>query len=480
LSDVGTACSLALTGHPLQRAGAWAVVAMAGRRAAEEVTDSDLDRVSTRVVRDVCTAATATKDDAVYDWWKVLFALYPNSKPTHAKRTRDRSQLEAEVAEWFVADGQNDGQPWPCSFCGGLTGTVWTKSQLPMFDTNKALNTLPPGLRGWPVCRGCRIAAWVLPYGAWVTAGSATVLSCEREEVEREFAFSNVRRSEWLLQVGFGGKGEPAGARPERVVLAALRTLAGELPAAATLWTFKNDNQEPWLRVTRARRATPRFLARIDANAPLRRGWGLLVGAMTQRDKQGKPLNDGRAEAARLLFEAGDGRSRPFLGQLSRLLLSSDHSWRAQNRDALTRISFDYAKEVLGMDVDAYKLSPVASLLADWIEHGSGNPRGRVAEYRSVALSGYKLGVLLTAAHFRLALDGRKVTAGPEDWAPLIQQRPRAWEQRMLLAASVLQLLQQRGVAISKKQGTDEEAEERAEELIERPIITAYEEEESM
>ncbi|SCK12573.1 hypothetical protein [Streptomyces sp. WMMB 322] len=471
-----TASPLTVTGHPLQRAGAWAVVAMAGKQSAEEVTDSDLDAVAARVVQDVCTAATASKDDPAYDWWKVLFALYPNSKPTHAKRPRDRAVLEAEVAGWFEADRQGGLERWPCTFCGASTRKTWTKSHLPMFDTNKALNTLPPGSPGWPVCRGCRLAAWTLPYGAWVTAGSATVLSCERAKVEQGFVRSNIRRSEWLLQVGFGSKGEPAGARPERVILAALRTLGAGLPAAATLWTFKNDNQEPWLRITRSRRTIPRFLARIEANAPLRRGWGLLVAAMTERDKQGKPLKDGRTEAARLLFEADDGRSRSFLDQLARMLLNVE-SWRLENRAALTQLAFDYAKEVLGMDVDPHKPSPVASLLADWIEHGSGSPRGRVAEYRSVALSDYKLGLLLMKAHSRLCLDGREVAAGPEDWAPLIQQRPRAWEQRMLLFAGVLQMLQQRGVAIGEKQGMDEEEDEEVERLIEEPIITAYDEE---
>lgn len=113
-------------------------------------------------------------------------------------------------------------------------------------------------------------------------------------------------------------------------------------------------------------------------------------------------------------------------------------------------------------------LEPVATLVADWIEHGSGEPRGRLAEYRRVALNDYHLGHLLNRAQFRLMLDGRPVAAGPEDWRPFIERRPRAWEHRMLLAARVIQLLQERDVKVSDAAGS---ADEETERLVEQPIL---------
>ncbi|MEU8097216.1 hypothetical protein [Streptomyces rubiginosohelvolus] len=460
----GTAPALIATSHPLQRAGAWAVAVMADRATPEAVTVADVDAVAARVVEDVVAAASAPKEATAYDWWKVLFALYPNSKATHNKRTRDRAVLMPEVAALFAPDAA--GPPkWPCTFCGTPAAVVWTKSNLPMYDTNKALNTLPPGVSGWPICRGCRVAAWAMPYGAWVTAGSATVLSCEQDSAERDFAARNVLRARRIRQLGFPEPG--VGTRPEAVVLRALKSLGPDLPTAATLSSFKNDNQEPWLRVTRTRRAVPVFLAVVEGNAEPRRGWRLLEIALVHRDKSGQPVTNGPAEAARLLFEAEDGKSRSLLSQLHRLLDGPDASWSLRNRAALTRLAFIYAEEVLGMKPD---LKPVATVIADWIEHGSGAPRGRLAEYRSVALSDYKLGTLLMQAHFRLTLDGRKVAAGPEDWQPLIQQRPRAWEQRMLLSATVLQLLQQRGVGVNERP-VEPDAEARTEAMVGLPIL---------
>ncbi|WP_187144804.1 hypothetical protein [Streptomyces sp. So13.3] len=454
---------LRATSHPLQRAGAWAAAVMAGCERPDQVGVSDLDEVAARIVADACRAAVAAKDAPAYDWWKVLFALYPNAKVTHAGRTRDEDVLRAALAGMFAPDAL-DGGTWPCTFCGTDASALWAKSMLPMFDTNKALNTLPPGVAGWPVCRGCRVAMWALPYGSWVTAGSATVLSCEREGAERQFAERNVQRARRIMHAGFTGLA--AGARPELVVLRALRGVGPEL-CATTLWSFKNDNQDPWLRVTRTRRAIPRFLAMVEGNAPLRRGWRLLELALTQRDKSGKVAAHGAAEAARLLFEAEDGRSRSVLRQVNYLLREAEGTWSPRDLSDLARLAFTYAEEILGMDVD---LMPVATVIADWIEHGSGSPRGRLAEYRSVALSDYKLGLLLVQAHGRLWFDGRPPQAGPEDWKPLLQQRSRAWEQRMLLFASVSKLLVERGVAVNEKP-VDAQERERTERLVELPVL---------
>lgn len=459
-ADVASAPPLTLTSHPLQRAGAWAVAVLAGRATVDEVTAEDLDTVADRLVSEVCTAAVAAKGSAAYDWWKVLFALYPNSKATHSKRAKERAVLQHAVAELFAPDA--DAAPsHPCTFCGSAATMVWTKSNLPLFDTNKALNTLPPRVAGWPVCRGCRIAAWAIPYGAWVTAGSATVLSCEAEAAERDFVERNARRARRIMQLGFGGL-LGAGARPELITLRALRSVRAEL-SATTLWSFKNDNQEPWLRVTRTRRAVPRFLAIVDGNAPLRRAWRLLEVSLTRRDKDGNVLSSGPSEAARLLFEAEDGRSRSLLLQLERLLHDKDRPRYSQDQAELTRLAMTYTKEVLGMEPE---LTPVATLLADWIEQGT-SPRGRWAEYYNVSQNGYQLGLLLHQAQNRLMLDGRPVPATAKDWKPLITKRTGSWEHRLLLSPTVATLLTERGVLFNKPVDTDEDR--RVRELLDNP-----------
>lgn len=464
MGPVTATAPLTLSSHPLQRAGAWAVTILTKRRTPEDVSADDLRVVAETLVGDICAAAVARKDTPAYDWWKVLFAQYPNSKATHSKRPREYAVLQPEIEALFLPD-QVERPVLPCTFCGRAATVVWTKSHLPMFDTSKALNTLPPRTAGWPVCWGCRIAAWALPYGAWVTAGSATVLTCEHPGAEREFAVCNVQRARRIAQAGFSSL--PATAHPERVVAVALRRLAPSLPAASVLWSFKNDNQEPWLRVTRTRRATPRFLAVVDGRAPVRAGWHLLEQALTVRDKTGQLVVSGAEAAARLLFEAESGPSRSLLLAIHRAL--DDQGWQrsAFELDALGQLAFTYAEEVLGMQ--STQLNAVAAMLADWIEHGSASARGKFAEYRKAALNDYQLGVLLMQAQSRLLLDGHKPAVGPDDWAPVIAKRPRAWESRMLLFAAVMQQLAQRKVAINDSHSSDDP--ERIEQLVEQPIL---------
>ncbi|WP_207930238.1 hypothetical protein [Streptomyces hainanensis] len=469
-SVTATDAVLVATGHPLQRAGAWAVAVLAEQPSPGDVTDQHLDDVAQRLVDDVCAAATAPSDSDAYDWWKVLFALYPNSKATHSKRSRLRRDLEPEIAALFARDEPRGTavKAYPCTFCGTPATTLWTKSNLPMFDTNKALNTLPAAVAGWPACRGCRIAAWALPYGAWVTAGSATVLSCETEAAERRFAERNVLRARRVMQLGFGKL--RVGSRPELVALNALRYADVEL-AATTLWSFKNDNQEPWLRVTHARRAVPRFLAIVQGNAPLRRGWRLLEVALTQRDADGAVVRSGPAEAARLLFESEDGDGRSLLVQLNRVLGDPDRRLPLRHRVDATRLAFTYAKEILGMEPD---LTPVATMVADWIEHGGGGPRGRWAEFESAHLRPHQLGQVLDLAKRRLYATGREVPCTEDDWRPFILNRPGGWAQRMLLSMAVVRILQERGVAVSQAPA-DPNEEARVEQLLSQPMLSSQE-----
>lgn len=390
--------------HPVQRCGAWAVAVLAGRESPEAVTQDDLDTAAERLTSDVVRAATAPKDGSGYDWWKVLFALYPNAKPTHALRSHDPDVLRPGVAAMFAPDPPT-GAFRPCTFCSQPSPVLWAKSTLPMFDTTKAVNSLPPRTAGWPVCRACRVAVWALPYGAWLTAGSATVMTCDNAAVMRSFTRRNADRASKIQQLGFDGL--PANAAAETITLAALRANAADAPAGATLWMFKNDNQDPWLRVTATSGGTPTFLRRMYAEPDCRWGWGALQAALTRRDKEGRVTTSGAAEAAKTLFEP-EGQPPGRLLRTLRNLTDDPGRVTARKVTAWRALCHLYLKEICGMDTDQLsRLKPVRELLADWITQ-EPNPRGRFNEYRQVAGKPYELQKLLMTASARLYLDGRQ------------------------------------------------------------------------
>lgn len=447
-----TMVRLTLTGHPVQRCAAWAVAVLAGREHPDEVSADDLDSVAGRLVDDVVRAATAAKEAVAYDWWKVLFALYPNSKATHGGRTRDADVLRPQIADLFAIDPMSV-RLRPCTFCGSPSGVLWTKANLPLFDTDRAVNTLPPRSAGWAVCRPCRIAMWALPYGAQVTAGSATVLTCEDEHVERQFVQRNVKRSARIRQLGFSGL--RADASPEAVTLAVLADPAVHRPVGTTLWMFKNDNQDPWLRVTSTRVAVAGFLRHLQADPRAWEGWRHLSRALTRRDAQGVVVQRGADAAAKTLFDREgqqtDGLLRTLRARAQRTDQVSPRALRAWG--ALSRL---YAKEMYGMDSSGLK--PVVDVLVGWIT-AEKNPRGRFVEYRDVASYSYKLQQLLMKATARLVLDGRCPADVTEAMPMLTGEGAQGWRLRGQLFFEVVAVLMERGVQIGKKTETDDEGE---------------------
>ncbi|HEU0087550.1 MAG TPA: hypothetical protein VFQ77_07850 [Pseudonocardiaceae bacterium] len=82
-----TTVRLELTGHPVQRCGAWAVTLLAGREHPNEVSTNDLESMAGQLVNDVVRAATAAQGSEHYDWWKVNEAGV--TEDTFARRVSD-------------------------------------------------------------------------------------------------------------------------------------------------------------------------------------------------------------------------------------------------------------------------------------------------------------------------------------------------------------------------------------------------------
>ena len=326
---------------------------------------------------------------------------------------------------------------------------LWAKSHMPLFDTTHAVNTLPPHTAGWPVCRGCRMALWTLPYGAWVTAGSATVLTCGNPAVERRFVARNVIRDTRIQQVGFAGV--PAGACAEAITLAALRAHAADAPADAVLWSFKNDNQEPWLRVSATRQAVGRLLVRIESDPATRQGWHRLRRALAHPDKD----PGGYTAIARTLFVDDRGSADRLLHVL--LLKFTDPPADPVATDGWRRLARAYQEEMYGMDVE--RLAPARRLVADWIMAVS-NPRSRFNEYAKDAAKAYALHKLLMTASARLLRDGHQPPDISGIAPTLLSTGPDGWRWRAQLFFEVVADLVAKKAEIGRKPDDEDETDD--------------------
>jgi CRISPR-associated protein Cst1 len=281
------------------------------------------------------------------------------------------------------------------------------------------------------------------------------VLTCGEDGVEREFAVRNVTRARRILHLGFAGLS--ANASAELVTLHALREHASRASAGSTLWVFKNDNQEPWLRVTATRGGVPVFLRRMRADPDCRRAWAMMTAMLTERDKSGQVKTSGAVKAAKMLFDPAGQPGARLQDRLPRelLRLASDLSrftplallaWRA-----LCRL---YLEVMYGMDVGQVK--PARELIADWITQEK-NPRGRFNEYTRASGSAFKLQKLLMLASARLMLDGHRPPDITGVAPALLAQDENGWRLRGLLFFDVVADLSGRGVEIGQKTEDEDE-----------------------
>jgi CRISPR-associated protein Cst1 len=233
-----------LTHHPFQRAGAWAAAAVTGKEHPSLVDAADLDGLAAMITADATGAALTVKDGPGYAWWKVLFACYPNSPATHAARARwGRDGVSAKIADLFAADEPATIQG-PCDLCGTPASCRWGKSLRPLAAPANHVNSQPAG--GWPVCRECRIAMWLLPYGS--ASNGHLMLTCG--SVADEALEAAIARNCVIANREAIGAGLPAWPEGHEWLSPVFAALA-EHPGAPELLRWRNDNKAPFLAAVR-------------------------------------------------------------------------------------------------------------------------------------------------------------------------------------------------------------------------------------
>ncbi|MCZ1012260.1 hypothetical protein [Streptomyces lydicus] len=161
-----------LAPHPLQRSGAWAAALMADRTHPHHVTTADLDSLAERIAADCDRSGHLSKDEPGWAWLVRLAGMYPQSPPVHPSRSKSTRPIGPRVRDFLGPDPdpsqvQASGQEvWPCFLCGAAGASIrWGKDRFPLSDSTSHLNNSVVYGGGYPLCRGCRVALWALPYG---------------------------------------------------------------------------------------------------------------------------------------------------------------------------------------------------------------------------------------------------------------------------------------------------------------------------
>ena len=298
-----TSPPVALTPHPLQRVGAFALARLAGVKHPEQVGEPELER-AVSVMHDDLYATTRLPDSKAPDgfWLAASYLFWPNSKLNTTNRNKlsvtERRDL---LREWRMLPGPGDLLGVPCALCGREACGFYGKVDVPLGASVNYRNTTPRGHDGLALCRGCLASFHALPYGCAIAGGRAAVLHSWDDQFLQGVVGRQVHRMRQNAGVASGRFGERRPYARQVAALGRIRAYDERLTAGVDLMVFSNSNKEPtldvhamsqplaeWVRVTRHRpdmAAGWRYLVRAH-HGPKVPGWSALARNLFDRPRR--------------------------------------------------------------------------------------------------------------------------------------------------------------------------------------------------
>lgn len=351
-----------LTAHPLQRAGAFALAAIAGVPHPERISEQQLRDAAWEMEQDLqATAGITGSGEPGGFWLSVSQLLWPNTKAlAHPGRSgMPIEERRAWIRSWRMVRGTGQALGVPCALCGRLASAYHGKVDVPLGASVEYRNTTARGQEGMPLCRGCLASFHALPYACAIAKGRATVVhSWDDEFLSKEVA-SQVRRMRRRADVAAGRFGADRPYRQQVAALYEIREYSEAITAGVELLVFSNSNRKQVLDQHVMDQPLAAWLRNVRYDPRFVDGWRYLIRAHT-RSKQMKGLS----VLANDLF--GQPWRIPLTAARYLRTLASDCGMPPAEAAALAGIVFDYARKVLEMaDSDAQEIRALAGKVAD-------------------------------------------------------------------------------------------------------------------
>lgn len=278
---------VALTAHPLQRIGAYALAALAGVNSPAAISGEQLRAVTKRMTEDAVTAALV-RDTKVPEgfWLKCSLSFFPNSPMNHPSNgQKSESAIGEAIARWRSKPDPGQAPGVPCVLCGRPAAGFYGKVDVPLAESDLYRNSTPRGHQGMALCWPCLCCFHALPYGSQLTGGPANALHSWDDDFLAWSVRTQWERNRREILVGRGVPRQP----PSREAMA-LRVLRGyddELDAGVELLVYSNNNRGQTLDVHVIDQPLAEWL-RASIRLPQRRaGFVALLRAHRGADRPG-------------------------------------------------------------------------------------------------------------------------------------------------------------------------------------------------
>lgn len=372
---------LVLSPHPLQRVGAFALVALAAREDFGQFRPEDFAKAMGQVLADSLRASLRESKAADGFWQKVSLSFFPNAPMNHPGRRKGKGPSGEPKTDKDVQDAVRswlripDSGSWPhagCALCGRAAVGFYGKRDMALAESEAYRNTTPRGHDGTALCWPCLCSFYALPYGCQLTGGSSIAL----HSWDDSFLASSVRRRvNRNLRFSLAGTAPKPGGRVKEVVaLRALRSYGERLTDGVELLVFNNNNRGQLLEKHRLDQPLAEWLRRTCRFGDVRVAFTALVRA------HASSTTPGVVSLARNAFRDPErivGRGVGFLAG-SLLGPEPDHAELVD----VAKLIFSFADEVLLMnEKDRSEIQATAKKLAAVLYPETS--RGRLREFRA-------------------------------------------------------------------------------------------------
>jgi len=433
LAEAGPMVPLvALTAHPLQRIGAFALAELAGAAGPETMTTAQFEK-ATGEMRDAVAATAEVEDSKSVGgfWLGVSYLMWPNSamNPT-ARKKLTKEDLRHRIEAWRTYPATR--LDVPCALCGRAACGFYGKVDVPLGASVEHRNTTVPGHSGLALCAGCVASFHALPYGCQIGGGKAAALHSWDDDFLRRTVAVQVRRTR---QQAIGDS--PGGSGPyarEITALRRLRSYEDDLRAGVELYVFSNSNREQTLDVHALEQPLAEWLRRTMRNYQSHEGFVYLRRAHATDKVPGSAL------LARNAFRDPARIVRRAIGYLAGL--ASESGVPPAETQPLTMLCLSYVTEVLQVKQgNIERITELAGRIAGLI---AAEPEpGRLKKYEHAQRDARELQAYLKREAVQWALHSgqeQPLVTG-EQWRLLFDPDGQGWFHRDLLFVSVLQSL---------------------------------------
>lgn len=355
-----------LTAHPLQRAGAFALASLAGRRHPEELTEDDFQRASSAMLGDLLPTIGVEEAKAPGGFWLgASYLFWPNSpmNPTSRKK-QSRSDRASNLQDWRKPSDREMKTGVPCNLCGRDSSGFYGKVDVPLGASTLYRNTTARGHEGLALCRGCLASFHALPYACAVANGRAVLLHSWDDKFMLDTVGIQVMRMRRDAALAAGVFGAKIPYARQVAAVRRIRNYSEPVTAGIDLMVFSNSNKEQTLDIHSMNQPLAEWIRAVHYQGPPS-GWRYFV-----RVHHGEKVR-GQSALARNLFD----EPRRVVGTTAAYLSGHAEVLAVPPGETpdLAAITTDYAIKVLDVTTsDADQIRELAQNVATVVDESQG------------------------------------------------------------------------------------------------------------